>query len=77
MAPFWNKKWGKDAVCAITHVRLRPGKNRFGVPYTITLPCKHRYYRSALVQWVKSSPQQTCPMCRKKIYLIDLITFKN
>ena len=77
MAPHWNKKWGKDAICAITQVRLRPGKNKFNIPYTIALPCKHRFYRSALIQWIKKSLDHTCPMCRRRIYMIDLTTYKN
>ena len=80
--PFWDKKWGRNAICPISQSRLRPGKNIYGVSYTIRLPCKHRFYRSALVKWVStmSSRQNgiaSCPLCRKNIYLIDLLTHRS
>ncbi len=78
MPAYWNRKWGKDAICPITHTRLRPGKNKYEVPYTIRLVCGHRFVRSALIKWIQEGPvDQSCPMCRKRIYLIDLTTMKN
>jgi hypothetical protein len=72
--PFWNKKWGKDQKCAITCSRLRPGKDRNGLSYTIELECGHRFWRKALVQWVITSYANTtehahpsCPVCRQHI----------
>lgn len=64
--PFWHKKWGTDKVCGITHTRLRPGKNREGIPYTITLKCRHSFYRIVLTEWVKKCypVKPTCPNCR-------------
>ena len=64
--PFWKKKWG-DKMCGISHSRLRPGKNKFGLSYTIFLDCSHGFYRSLLIEWVKNCPtvDPTCPMCRK------------
>jgi len=79
--PHWDKKWGKHVICPITQSRLRPGKNKKGIPYAITLPCKHRFYRSALFTWVKHSWSNdkipSCPLCRKRIYLIDLSSGKS
>jgi hypothetical protein len=75
---FWKKKWGKSAICAITHTRLRPGKNKHGMPYSISLSCKHRFVRSALLEWVKQSVQTpVCPLCRNEIKLVDLTFYKN
>lgn len=75
---FWKKKWGKDSICPITHTRLRPGNNKHGVPYTICLPCKHRYVRSALIEWAKSSlTNPNCPLCRQKFGLADLASNRN
>ena len=75
--PFWNRKWDKTNKCPITQTRLRPGKNKWGIPYTIRLNCGHRFCRSAIFNWVKKSQIPTCPMCRGKIFLIDLITNKT
>jgi len=48
------------------------------VPYTIRVVCGHRFVRSALIKWIQEgSVEQTCPMCRKRICLIDLTTMKN
>ena len=33
----WQKKWGNDHLCPILQSRLRPGKNKNGETYTITL----------------------------------------
>lgn len=69
MQTWWNhKKYGKDSICPITRVRLRSGKNKQGVSYTIFLPCKHGFVRSALIQWVGSQNGELppCPMCRKE-----------
>ena len=75
--PFWSDRWGADKICPITYTRLRPGRNRLGIPYSIKLQCGHRFVRSALIEWIKKCPEQTCPVCRKRILLIDLTTDKN
>lgn len=59
MSPWWNKKYGKESVCAITKTRLRPGNSVF-------LKCKHGFCYNALKQWV-SMGNKTCPLCRKEI----------
>ena len=63
---FW-KRW-ENRICGITHTRLRPGKNKKGLSYSVFLPCEHGFYRSALNEWIKRCPKDnaTCPMCRKK-----------
>lgn len=68
---FWRKKW-ENKVCGITHTRLRPGKNKDGLSYSVFLPCKHGFYRSVLDKWIKTSPKDstTCPLCRKKFGFI-------
>ena len=70
-SPFWNKKWGKDQVCAITNARLRPGKNKSDPSPIITLDCGHRFYRKAIYMWIinDQTGQFQCPMCREKIDL--------
>ena len=45
---FWNKKYGRNKLCGITHTRLRPGKNKDGVSYVIILKCGHGFYRKPL-----------------------------
>ncbi len=66
---FWRTKW-ENKVCGITHTRLRPGKNKDGVPYTVFLPCSHGFYRSVLMKWVEQCQKDkpTCPMCRKQFW---------
>lgn len=64
----WMNKWGKDSVCAISLTRLRPGKDKYGRSYVTQLPCKHRFYRKAIIDWI-SSGKQTCPICRYKVNL--------
>lgn len=68
MTPWWAKKYGKNSICAITNTRLRPGKNKNNLPYSIFLPCKHGFYRSAMLQWVLAKPNEipTCPLCRRE-----------
>ena len=72
---WWDKKWGKDKICCITHSRLRPGKNNRGIPYTIVLDCGHGFYTSVLLEWVKKCNQWNtpCPYCRKIFTLQDLL----
>ena len=65
--PFWNKKFGKNAICPITLTRLRSGKNKNGIPYTITSSCNHTFYRSAFLNWLQN--HNTCPVCRKNIII--------
>lgn len=66
MTPWWSKKYGKNSICAITNTRLRPGKNKNKLSYSLFLPCKHGFYRSAILQWVLAKPTEipTCPLCR-------------
>lgn len=67
MAPsFWKTKWN-DKVCGITHSRLRPGKNKHGESYSVFLTCKHGFYRSVILEWIKNCypNNPTCPVCRK------------
>ena len=59
---FRNKKYGKHSICPITHTRLRPGKNKQGIPYIIVLKCNHIFYRKAFEEWAKE--HDTCPLCR-------------
>ena len=62
---FWDKKYGKNAICAITMSRLRPGKNRKGDSYVIKLKkCKHSFYRKAFEKW--KNTHNTCPVCRQE-----------
>jgi len=65
--PFWKKKWGPEHTCPITCSRLRPGKYKNGLTYVITLECKHRFWRKALVEWMLRSKNFSCPVCRQKI----------
>ena len=71
--PFWKKKWF-EKICGITKTRLRPGKNKNGLPYSIFLSCSHCFYRSVLLEWIKNCPHEipTCPICRQNIKYIDL-----
>lgn len=71
---FWKRKW-ENKMCGITQTRLRPGKNKRGRKYVIFLDCKHGYYRSALIEWIKYCPTErlSCPVCRKEFYLNVLL----
>lgn len=71
MTSWWNTKWNNDNICGITHTRLRPGKNKNGLPYTIRLKCSHRFYMNPLLHWLERS--STCPCCRRSISLQDLL----
>ena len=68
---WWNKKWGKNRICGITHTRLRPGKNKNGTPHVTHLKCKHSFYTKSLEKWVNACPVSppTCPCCRKTFIL--------
>ncbi len=60
--PWWNKKWGKDKLCYITHSRLRPTtKNN----HILKLNCGHTFYKKPITQWL--SLNNSCPVCRKII----------
>ena len=61
---FWEKNW-KDKTCGISYTRLRPGKNKFGLSYSVFLKCKHGFYRKVLIEWIKNCPSEnlTCPIC--------------
>lgn len=71
---WWEKKWGKDKLCGITHTRLRPGKNRNGISYTVTLKCNHSFYSKALIEWCKhcTSEEPTCPSCRASFNVFEI-----
>ena len=62
---FWKKKWG-DKYCGITHGRLRPGKNKRGISYSVFLNCNHGFYRSVILEWAMTCypNDATCPVCR-------------
>lgn len=66
--PWWNKKYGKDSICAITQSRLRPGKDSHGLSYCLFLPCKHGFYRSAVRNFIILNDAKIlkCPLCRKE-----------
>ena len=62
----WDNEWNKDKVCYITLSRLRPGKNKDGIPYVIKLTnCKHRFYRKAFLSWIETNNTLLCPVCKK------------
>jgi hypothetical protein len=63
----WKNKW-KNKYCGISKGRLRPGKDKNGLGYSIFLECSHGFYRSVLTEWVKKCPKSkpTCPICRKE-----------
>lgn len=71
---FWKKRW-KDKTCGITQSRLRPGKNRNGISYSIFLGCSHGFYRSVLIEWIKNCPTDipTCPICRNKFDVSSIL----
>lgn len=53
-----------ENICPITHETLRDGKDKFGMPYKISLECGHTFDSEALYVWFKSSKTRRCPMCR-------------
>jgi hypothetical protein len=63
---WWDPKYSKDSICAITQTRLRPGKNKDGIPYVIKLKCNHVFYTSALFCWIDkcNTDEIKCPVCR-------------
>lgn len=74
--PWWSNKWGSDSLCGITHSRLRPGKNKHGIPLTITLKCLHRFYTGALLEWANkcsSGEIPTCPLCRCSFNVLEIL----
>lgn len=66
--PWYFKKWGKDKICGITQTRLRPGKDKYGIPYVVKLSCSHSFYTNALFEW--SINNSTCPNCREPFNFI-------
>ena len=62
---FWRKKW-YGQICGISKGRLSPGTNKDGLSNIVFLNCKHGFYRSVLIEWVKNCPHEkpTCPICR-------------
>ena len=73
-SPFWKNKW-KGKVCGITKCRLRPGKNKHGVSYSVFLDCKHGFYRTVLIEWIKNCPSEhpTCPICRNEFSVSTIV----
>ena len=69
MTKWWDCKYNKDSICPITQTRLRPGKNKEGIPYIITLKCKHSFYTKALLYLINTceTDEIPCPICRKPI----------
>ena len=67
---WWTKKWD-NKICGITHTRLRPGTNNYGVKYTTTLVCGHSFYTKPLTEWVETCirtfKDPSCPICRETI----------
>jgi len=61
---WWIKKYGKNSTCGITFSRLRPGKGKDGLSYSIFLPCSHGFYRKALLAWTVAG-KNNCPICRR------------
>lgn len=53
--PWWDNKYGKNAICGITKTRLRPGKDKNGKSYIVKLPCEHYFYRKSLIEWIHKS----------------------
>lgn len=73
---WWKEKWGSDKICGITHSRIRPGKSKYGLPYSVKLSCGHYFYTNALIEWIKTD-HSTCPMCRKDINIYEEILGKK
>lgn len=73
-SPFWNKKWGKQSICGITHTRLRPGAYEDSTPRCLFLQCGHGFYTRPLFEWIKTKGENNsvCPLCRMKIDLFTL-----
>ncbi len=61
---WWESRYGNNKTCAITQSRLRRGKNKEGIPYSIKLECNHSFYTKALLQWIETG-NNTCPLCRQ------------
>lgn len=72
MEPFWNK-WTKT--CGITKSRLRPGKNKYNLSYSVFLECNHGFYRSVISEWIKNCPSEypTCPICRREFNINSIL----
>lgn len=68
---WWEIKYGKNSRCAITHTRLRPGKNWRGESHAVFLKCGHGFCRSALTYWMRLN--NSCPLCRQKIIFKRII----
>jgi hypothetical protein len=76
MTTFWNKKWGKESLCGITHSRLRPGGYSDGTPRCIFLECSHGFYIKPLFEWIREKGRENakCPLCRLPINTLYLYT---
>jgi len=68
--PFWDRKWGTDKICGIFHTRLRPGKNKDEMTYSVFLKCGHGFCRTAITKWINT--KMNCPICRRNIDPIEL-----
>lgn len=80
--PWWNKKWGKDKICSISYTRLRPGKDKNGIPYTTILECRHRFQTKSLFLWYKNNMKInkkiiSCPLCRKNFLVSTIYSISN
>ena len=74
-APWWSRRWGRDNVCGINLVRIRPGSNKNGTKYTTTLECGHSFSTFSLFEWIKSTPDtenRVCPICRRQFDVANL-----
>lgn len=76
MVKWWDKKWGKEQICSINHTRLKCGINKIGIPYTIDLPCNHRFSSKGILEWMnKNQNSNSCPLCRQEFNLEDILIF--
>lgn len=75
MPLWWDKKYGKESKCAITLTRLRPGKNKNKIPYSIFLHCGHGFNRNALMNMIKFKYGEIhkCPLCRANFQIRNII----
>jgi hypothetical protein len=75
MKPWWNKKWGSDAICGITQTRLRPGFDKNNISRTTRLSCSHRFYTLEILEWAQKCPGKlpTCPLCRQEFTVEDFL----
>lgn len=77
--PWWNSKYGKNSICAITHNRLRPGYNKYGQKRSVFLKCKHGFSRQALETWILTNTYTNpkCPLCRNNFDISVVFRTEN